>query len=102
MKQKEGGNGNLPGRNRHFLLPVALGRDLLPGYNFLPGALGGRSTARTGFRCRRFLFLAPGGKFVQELLANHRLQRSGVLHDRGVGAGRWEICRKMKYKVPEE
>ena len=102
MEQRESVNENLPGSNRHLPLPVAFGGDLLPGNHFLPGALGRGSVARTGFRCRRFLLLAPGGKFVQELLANHRLQRSGVLHDRGVGAGRWVICRKMKYKVPEE
>jgi hypothetical protein len=102
MKQKEGGNGNLPGRNQHFPLPVALGCDHLLGNSFRPGALGGRSVTRTGFRCRSLLLLAPGGEFIQELLANHRLQRSGVLHNWRVGAGRREVCRKTKYEVPEE
>ena len=87
MKQKESGNENLPGSNRHFPLPVMLGGDLFPANNFLPGALGRRSIARTGFGCRRFLLLAPGGKFLQELLANLCLQRGGVLHNLWVGAG---------------
>ena len=87
MKQKESENENLPGSNRHFPFPVALGGDLFPANNFLPGALGRGSIVRTGFRCRRLLLLAPGGKFLQEFLANLCLQRGGVLHNLWVGAG---------------
>ncbi len=85
--KKEKRNGSSPGSNRHFSLPVALGGDLFPANHFLPGALGRRRIARTGFGCRRFILLAPGGEFLQELLANLCPQRGGVLHNLWVAAG---------------
>jgi len=61
VKQKENGNGSSPGSNRHFPLPGAFGGNQLPGNHLLPEVLRRESVARTGFRRRSFLLLAPGG-----------------------------------------
>jgi hypothetical protein len=78
---------DLPGRNRHLLVLVALRAYLLSPKDFSPRAFGRRSLARAGVSSRSIVLLALGHKFVQELLANLGLQRGGVLMDLWVDVG---------------
>ena len=78
---------NLPGRNRHPLMLVALRAHLLSSKDFSPRAFGRRSLARAGVSSQSIVLLALGHKLVQELLANLGLQRGGVLMDLWVDVG---------------
>ena len=78
---------NLPGRNRHPLLLVALRAYLLPSNDFCSRAFGRGSMARAGASSWRITLLAFGHEFVQKLIPNLGLQGGHMLMDLWVDAG---------------
>ena len=77
---------NLPGRNRHLLMLVALRAYLLSPKDFRPRAFGRRSLARAGVSSRHLVLLALGHELVQELIPGLGLQGRHVHVDLWFGA----------------
>jgi hypothetical protein len=57
---------NLPGSSWHRLAPVAAHAHFLLPHGLGPEALGGRSMAGAGIRCRLLVLLALGHEFVHK------------------------------------